>query len=358
MGQTLYFRLLFIALCPVSECVQRQYYYKNMTKTWTDAQTYCREKYTDLATISNMKDMLTIEVKTVLFWIGLKNTGVYKWKWSLGDPVNYLNWANGQSNGQNYCAFIRNGKWHNESCELKLRFICYNESSNEYIIETSNKTWREAQQFCRQNHADLTSVRNQTENQLIQKIINDSQISDVWIGLFSDSWEWSAKSDSTFRNWMSAEPNGGSKQQCATARQTQWNDATCTDSYYFVCHEDNLVLIKENLTWLEALTYCKKNYRDLVSVNSEEIQRWVTEVVKQASTAAVWMGLHYYCHMNLWIWVRGEAVCYQNWASENGTILTYCNTENRAGAVQSRDDQRWISLHQSEKLNFMCSRYD
>ncbi|KAK2892448.1 hypothetical protein Q8A67_012436 [Cirrhinus molitorella] len=119
---------------------------------------------------------------------------------------------------------------------------------------------------------------------------------------------------------------------------------------------DKLILIKENLMWSEALRYCRQNRMDLVSVHSGEIQRRVMNVVKGASTAAVWLGLHNYCIMNMWLWVSGEMVCYHNWAPGNGTTEN-CSLENRKGAVQSGGDQRWISLPESHKLNFICSRY-
>ncbi|KAK9970015.1 hypothetical protein ABG768_028155, partial [Culter alburnus] len=115
-----------------------------------------------------------------------------------------------------------------------------------------------------------------------------------------------------------------------------------------------LILIKENLTWPEALRYCRQNHVDLVSVHSEEIQRRVMNVVKQASTEAVWLGLHNCCSLNMWIWVSGEIVYYQNWAPWNGMTLEECRLEKRKGAVQSGGDQRWISLPESRKLNFIC----
>ncbi|KAK2892414.1 hypothetical protein Q8A67_012402 [Cirrhinus molitorella] len=120
--------------------------------------------------------------------------------------------------------------------------------------------------------------------------------------------------------------------------------------------DSQLILIKENLTWSEALRYCRQNHVDLVSVHSEEIQRRVMNVVKGASTAAVWLGLHNYCIMNMWLWVSGEMVCYHNWAPGNGTTQENCKLENRKGAVQSGGDQTWISLPESHKLNFICSR--
>ncbi|KAK2892450.1 hypothetical protein Q8A67_012438 [Cirrhinus molitorella] len=120
---------------------------------------------------------------------------------------------------------------------------------------------------------------------------------------------------------------------------------------------DKLIVIKENLTWSEALRYCRQNHVDLVSVHSVEIQHEVMNVVKGASTAAVWLGLHNYCIMNMWLWVSGEMVCYHNWAPGNGTTQENCKLENRKGAVQSGGNQTWISLPESHKLNFICSRY-
>ncbi|KAL1276237.1 hypothetical protein QQF64_035860 [Cirrhinus molitorella] len=253
MDQTLNFILPLIALCSVSECVQRQYHFINENKTWTEAQRYCRENYTDLATIDNMNDM------------------------------------------------------------------------NE-----------------------------------LKKSVNSSF---VWIGLFrvGDSWQWSDQSNSSFRYWYTGEPNNlGGGENCADViqkSQGKWYDTSCNNLLTFMCHEDKLFLIKENLTWSEALRYCRQNHVDLVSVHSEEIQRRVMNVVKGASTAAVWLGLHNYCIMNMWLWVSGEMVCYHNWAPGNGTTQENCKLENRKGAVQSGGDQTWISLPESHKLNFICSRY-
>nr|XP_055045993.1 C-type mannose receptor 2-like [Misgurnus anguillicaudatus] len=357
MSQSLYFSVLLIALCSLSECIQRRYHHINMKMNWTEAQKYCRENYTDLATVNNINELKQLMNSHV--WIGLMNTGVYKWKWSLGDPVKYTNWYNGDSNGPDHCVYMRDGSWHHQDCKVNMRFICYNESSKGFIIDGSSVSWRDAQIFCRQHHTDLISVRNQTENQQIQKIMKDKNISEVWIGLFSDSWEWSDESESGFRYWNPPEPNNPDIEKCTEVMmnlQGQWNNMPCSSSLTFVCHEDNLILIQKNLSWSEALRYCRENHVDLVSVDSEEIQFMVTKVIHRSSTDAVWMGLHYYCQMNLWIWIRGEAVCYQNWASGNETRLMDCNTEHRAGAVQSGGDHRWISLPQSHKLNFICSR--
>ncbi|RXN24336.1 C-type mannose receptor 2-like protein [Labeo rohita] len=119
-----------------------------------------------------------------------------------------------------------------------------------------------------------------------------------------------------------------------------------------------LLCVMKNLTWSEALRYCRQNHVDLVSVHSEEIQRRVMNVVKRASTAAVWLGLRHSRILGIWFWVSGETVCYQNWAPGNGTSEEDCEHTVRSGAVQSGGDQHWISRPETDKLNFICSRYE
>ncbi|XP_016334079.1 lithostathine-like, partial [Sinocyclocheilus anshuiensis] len=116
-----------------------------------------------------------------------------------------------------------------------------------------------------------------------------------------------------------------------------------------------LVLIRENKTWTEALRCCRNMDMDLVSVDSEQMQRWVKILLMKASasSAHVWLGLRHSCTLGLWFWVNGQTMCYDQWASDYDIDLDKCDETVRSGAIRTRDNH-WISLPETEENNFIC----
>lgn len=127
-----------------SSSAPRQFEFVQMRMNCTDAQRYCRDNYSDLASIDNSADVTQL-LKSVngasgvsRVWIGLMDTFRSEWKWSLGDPVFYTahdsvfrNWAlNRPNNGQYYCTYMgQDGLWHDDYCTNQRFFICYNGES-------------------------------------------------------------------------------------------------------------------------------------------------------------------------------------------------------------------------------------
>ncbi|XP_035385450.1 macrophage mannose receptor 1-like [Electrophorus electricus] len=194
MGLNVFLVILSVT-CSLQTGLPYQYHFVMLKKNWTEAQGYCQEKYTDLATITNSQDLSSLMNATVVnsseeAWIGLYND-INSWRWSLSDEYFYA------------------------------------------------KTWYEAQKYCRTYYKDLASVRNQTENDQIKNMIQGSGV--IWIGLFRDSWKWSDGNNVSFHIWNSGQPDNeyGNDENCAVALLNQlghWNDINCTYALPFFCY--------------------------------------------------------------------------------------------------------------------------
>uniref|UniRef100_A0A667WM87 C-type lectin domain-containing protein n=1 Tax=Myripristis murdjan TaxID=586833 RepID=A0A667WM87_9TELE len=96
----------------------------NERKNWSDAQSYCRQSYTDLASIRNLTE--NEEIRGLISyhsWIGLFRDG---WKWSDGSTMSFSKWDdNHPSGGYARCATSHLGKWRDYPCSHRFYFACY-----------------------------------------------------------------------------------------------------------------------------------------------------------------------------------------------------------------------------------------
>uniref|UniRef100_A0A3Q3X0W9 C-type lectin domain-containing protein n=1 Tax=Mola mola TaxID=94237 RepID=A0A3Q3X0W9_MOLML len=128
------------ALVNVASAQTRQYFFVSMQLNWTEAQSFCRSNYTDLATIENIADVSAVF-----------NTSHYNgnWRWSLNDSsfygegeTEFRNWARSQPNNLNdlqYCVMLyaTNGLWYDYYCSRQQPFVCYNvvlRAKNKYLF--------------------------------------------------------------------------------------------------------------------------------------------------------------------------------------------------------------------------------
>ncbi|XP_026209196.1 macrophage mannose receptor 1-like [Anabas testudineus] len=325
MGQSFFFT-----------CHLYVYHFIGENKTWDKAQKYCREKYTDLATVSNMTDMERLRKSTETLteaWIGLHSypgKDNRTWYWSLPGlefNENQTRWDSGEPNDKETKQF--NKSFHLINFKL---------------------TWPQAQRYCRVNHTDLVSGLDQLDDDSVK---NES---DVWIGVFRDTWRWSDGRNFSFRNWEYVEDlvDGQSIKTCATTvlnRAGKWSSADCNEEKPFFCYDDKLILINESKTWVEALNYCRKKHYDLVSITNLDEQRWIQERVKKASTESVWLGLRYTCTLDFWFWVSDEVVSYTNWASG-----VECDDCDMSAVMEREGRNQWFKKPDNETFNFICSK--
>lgn len=113
------------------------FYFVSEKMNWTEAQTYCRQHYTDLVTVNDQTyiDELLQSLPSgfsSMMWIGLYRTDEYfpwVWVWSDGSKALFTPWDYSQPNnvgGQQYCVCMSTkGFWSDWWCTDKLPFLCY-----------------------------------------------------------------------------------------------------------------------------------------------------------------------------------------------------------------------------------------
>ncbi|KAK6467278.1 macrophage mannose receptor 1-like [Huso huso] len=216
----------------------RKHVFVETVTSWSEAQSYCRENYIDLATVRSQEEaeqLLNIAGASLGdSWIGLYHDDTQNWQWSNSDDVIYSNWR-----ADIFCASVNSdGKWIDLPCHLQNAFMCYKgKDILRYTLIEELKTWTEAQQYCREYHTDLVSIKNAFEN---EEIVKKAQGMSFWIGLFNEPWKWSHQGDNyTFHNWNYGQPNNlGGDQNCVLMSNTGgWTDYDCNDQYSFFCCE-------------------------------------------------------------------------------------------------------------------------
>ncbi|CAK6982039.1 macrophage mannose receptor 1-like, partial [Scomber scombrus] len=304
-------------LCVVSSHVQHQYHFVYEVKNMTEAQSYCRDKYTDLATIDDMEDVKTLTDMMDLNKMVLDEYGqaLNSWRWSdRHAEVEFTNWAKGEpsnyGSGQ-YCTEMSDtGEWNDLPCALTRQAVCSSVRDVTFILILRPMSWTEAQSYCRANYTDLATVRNEAENQEVKNLTDGEK---VWIGLFRDSWKWSDGSNSSFRYWASGEPhNNVGKEDCVAVNFNHsggWEDWNCGYNKPFICSKDvTFILITRPMSWTEAQSYCRANYTDLATVRNEAENQ---EVKNLAGGQSVWIGLF----RDSWKWSDGSNSFFRYWVS-------------------------------------------
>ncbi|XP_033983581.1 C-type mannose receptor 2 [Trematomus bernacchii] len=530
--QTLY--LLFISGLCLSALGSSDFHIINIVKkNYAEAKNYCRQMYTDLASVHNsieMNHLITLVPSINRAWIGLETGKVWMWHWSLPDEnLDFFRWKDGQPQIKNEdaCAFMdKDGEWIASDCGTKRSFVCHGNEVASGLIVTKTKSWRDAQNHCRDLSYDLISIHSAEENEAVHDL---SKSENVWIGLFKDSWKWSDGSMSSFRYWLPAQPNYLKGQNCTAVifkNQGKWNDLKCAGKRHFVCQgarksipttthqstegttEDlttlysstsqevlitfhfnvvsntshtskvtteeattanrpttpnttdrvsstsstelnnaatemstvtatqqipttttlitrggistittlkptsadttspsltlkptktttttalitsggistlptlkatsadttspsltlkptatshslltgNLILVRKNMTWIEAMGYCRDHHIDLIHITTKDIQGKVADMAKKATSPHVWLGLRFTCKFNFWFWTNSTTSCYQNWAPGQGPTGRHdCGV---TGAIDTTGRQQWVGLPETEQLNFICS---
>ncbi|KAK5925681.1 hypothetical protein CgunFtcFv8_018186 [Champsocephalus gunnari] len=169
-------------LSAVSSFVDRQYYFVDEMKNMTEAQRYCREKYTDLATVHSVELVKLLKdsfgSNTLKAWIGLHDDRD-TWSWSLSNTsFNYFAQTS-DSDRREHCTLNSSVDelWDAGGCEEHFNAICFDVSGSSVTFvftKISSMNWTEAQSYCRAHHTDLAragSCMGTSPDEAVQKEI-------------------------------------------------------------------------------------------------------------------------------------------------------------------------------------------
>ncbi|XP_058261497.1 C-type mannose receptor 2-like [Hemibagrus wyckioides] len=104
------------------------YIYVLNQMTWPEAQSYCKQHHTDLASVPDRT------VSSIIMPLISGNTyiGLFRdsWKWTDRSNVSVIRWMTGQPDngkGNENCGYLDNGQAADTQCSMTMPFFCYSE---------------------------------------------------------------------------------------------------------------------------------------------------------------------------------------------------------------------------------------
>ncbi|XP_055074649.2 macrophage mannose receptor 1-like [Misgurnus anguillicaudatus] len=236
---------LFLCLCGLSSSFYRRHFYVEDQMNWNDAQTYCREHYDDLSTITTQEAMeiFSNQKDSVWVWVGAYKNPLnsLEWIWSGGEKEPIENWSVGEPNnlGNEKCALLITPNLLNDWCDKTYSFYCMDYF--EPIVVHESKTWEEALDDCRQNYIDLVSITSERNMAEVIKNITTSQTAYVWTGLrfLAGHWFWVSGDDVGYKAWSTEGelqcPPRNLKCGALDIVNKVWKPTDCEEKLNFVC---------------------------------------------------------------------------------------------------------------------------
>ncbi|XP_057180081.1 uncharacterized protein LOC130547803 isoform X2 [Triplophysa rosa] len=284
--------VLLWAFCPLTTAGRLRTLhleYPSTAMNFTEARNVCQSKYTDLLTDYNeqINKELVEELLEITHW------EVHSVKWSDGAAVTVFK-LTGNCVSDCCAAMKADKEWESVQCNKTKPFMCFDKGSTEYKLIEESKSWNEAQRFCRQNHTDLVSIRNESDNEEVKK---QSSTENFWIGLQH------SKINKSFTNFAN--------QSFCIYHEGKW--IRSISEVHAVCYKSLIHMSTHEMSWEGAVDYC--NASGLLRIESKDDQiETEKELRKKNISEPVWIGLRQSRLFGFWMWVNGLHVGpWTNW---------------------------------------------
>uniref|UniRef100_A0A493U049 E-selectin n=1 Tax=Anas platyrhynchos platyrhynchos TaxID=8840 RepID=A0A493U049_ANAPP len=115
-----------------------------------------------------------------------------------------------------------------------------------YIYSNTNKTYDDAEKWCRNHNAKLVAIQNKSINGYLNETLPHNP-GYYWIGIrkINDKWTWVATNETLMEkdeNWATGEPNGNGNEDCVEIYikrdrdAGKWNDERCDKAKVALCY--------------------------------------------------------------------------------------------------------------------------
>ncbi|XP_075778588.1 macrophage mannose receptor 1-like isoform X3 [Pelodiscus sinensis] len=253
------------------------------------------------------------------------------------------------------------------------------------INSQSALTWHQARKSCQQQNAELLSI-TQIHEQMYLRELTESMGSALWTGLnrldLNSGWQWIGGSPFRYLNWAPGSPSSESGNICAALnpeRNAKWENKECDWKLGYICKRgttisdsfsipsDDLGPIKcqdgwlsytghcymihrEPKIWKEALTSCRMEDGDLISIHNVEEHSFI---VSQLGFNKLWIGLNDLKVEMFFEWSDGSPVTYTKWLRGEPTRAN--NQHENCVAVKGQDGY-WADHLCERKFGYICKR--
>ncbi|XP_060792851.1 asialoglycoprotein receptor 1 [Neoarius graeffei] len=115
----------------------RCYYFSNDGKSWNEARDVCGNMKAELLILKSKeeKEFVIKNTRPYFYWLGLSDERTGKWEWLDGTPyqMDKSEWMPGQPDdwhlhglggGEDCAHFHRDGRYNDDHCTRKYRFVC------------------------------------------------------------------------------------------------------------------------------------------------------------------------------------------------------------------------------------------
>ncbi|XP_039475833.1 macrophage mannose receptor 1-like [Oreochromis aureus] len=183
------------------------------------------------------------------------------------------------------------------------------------------KSWNDAQQYCRDEYIDLAIVNSSA---LIQEAQKRAGSTEAWIGLFKSGWKWSQTGpvQSSWLNfWFLGQP--GTDECVIITGYGSWFTSPCSARYPFVCYDaatNKHIQVQILMTWSDAQSYCRQTYTDLSTITDSQDNSQVANTMQYFSMS--WIGLY----RSGWTWSNSSTASNLPWGPGQPDNSVNCAT--------------------------------